>query len=188
MSSPSLLDAAGRRRSPAAMPGHNAGPRQGTRVSCIRLIRRRSMRSSQSCANPTRPSRTPVPSVDRGAVAWRTTNPGSAVADRVRSRPATRFDSDSAAAKATAVARSDSTRGRGTTISLRGSRPGSSCRSVRCLRDRRSDARPAVVTDRRPRRATTVRGAAGVRRRFAPHQLRHAHAVELAAGGRRRCP
>jgi integrase len=25
--------------------------------------------------------------------------------------------------------------------------------------------------------------AAGVRRRFAPHQLRHAHAVELARGG-----
>jgi integrase len=32
-------------------------------------------------------------------------------------------------------------------------------------------------------RLTTLAAAAGVRRRFAPHQLRHAHAVEMAREG-----
>jgi site-specific recombinase XerD len=43
-----------------------------------------------------------------------------------------------------------------------------------------------VDSDRRARRAAPLRryaAAAGVRRRFAPHQLRHAHAVELAREG-----
>ena len=40
MSSELLLDAAGRRRSPAAMPGHHAGQPRRTRASCIRPIHR----------------------------------------------------------------------------------------------------------------------------------------------------
>jgi len=63
------------------------------------------------------------------------------------------------------------------------------------LRAPRAPGGPAVLRDRRPdARSTLVGGAvrtefrrhavaAGVRRRFAPHQLRHAHAVERAREG-----
>ena len=51
------------------------------------------------------------------------------------------------------------------------------------LRDRRADPRAAVVERRRARRVRRLAPQAGVRRRFAPHQLRHAHAVELAREG-----
>ena len=51
------------------------------------------------------------------------------------------------------------------------------------LRHQRTDERPhwASGAARAELRRTAV--AAGVRRRFAPHQLRHAHAVELAREG-----
>ena len=64
--------------------------------------------------------------------------------------------------------------------------PGLTCgarsRSVRCCASstaRRADGsgRPAGAELRR------AAGAAGVRRRFAPHRLRHAHAVEMAREG-----
>ena len=47
----------------------------------------------------------------------------------------------------------------------------------------RSDGRPTLdnAAARAQLRRTAV--AAGVRRRFAPHQLRHAHAVEMAREG-----
>jgi len=45
-----LLDAAGHRRSPATVPGYHQGRVRGTRAFAIRPIRRRSRRSSQSCA------------------------------------------------------------------------------------------------------------------------------------------
>ena len=52
------------------------------------------------------------------------------------------------------------------------------------LRHHRPDARPALVgrAPPAPSCAAPPRGA-GVRRRFAPHQLRHAHAVEMAREG-----
>jgi site-specific recombinase XerD len=66
--------------------------------------------------------------------------------------------------------------------------PGLTCgarsRSVRCCVS--STARRADGTGRRlAARAELQRtaGAAGVRRRFAPHQRRHAHAVEMAREG-----
>jgi site-specific recombinase XerD len=40
-----------------------------------------------------------------------------------------------------------------------------------------------VVGRRGPRRVPPARRPRGVRRRFAPHQLRHAHALELAREG-----
>jgi hypothetical protein len=43
------LDAAGRRRSPATMPGFHAGAGPATTASAIRPIHRRSRRSSRSC-------------------------------------------------------------------------------------------------------------------------------------------
>ena len=48
----SLLDAAGRRRSPATMPGYHAAGRRATRACATRPTRRRSRRSSPSCAPP----------------------------------------------------------------------------------------------------------------------------------------
>ncbi|MGH2846130.1 MAG: tyrosine-type recombinase/integrase [Thermoleophilaceae bacterium] len=42
---------------------------------------------------------------------------------------------------------------------------------------------PAVVCDRGPDPSAPARRTAGVRRRFARHQLRHAHAVEMAREG-----
>jgi site-specific recombinase XerD len=43
--------------------------------------------------------------------------------------------------------------------------------------------RPPMDHQRSARRASTRRRSSGVRRRFAPHQLRHAHAVEMAREG-----
>jgi integrase len=68
-----------------------------------------------------------------------------------------------------------------------GSRPGSrrapNCRSVAVLRDRRPHAWPAVVGRSRPPRIPSAgrrgRDLAQVR----THQLRHAHALELAREG-----
>ena len=47
-----LLDAAGRRRSPATMPGFTLAARRGTTDSAIGPIRRPWRRSSRSCARP----------------------------------------------------------------------------------------------------------------------------------------
>ena len=52
LSSQPLLDAAGRRRSPAATPGARAGIATRKRVRPTLRTRRRSMRSSRSCARP----------------------------------------------------------------------------------------------------------------------------------------
>jgi integrase/recombinase XerD len=51
-----------------------------------------------------------------------------------------------------------------------------------CVLDGRTRGRPLTTTSARQqlRRAAAK---AGVRRRFAPHQLRHAHAVEMAREG-----
>jgi hypothetical protein len=47
-----LLDRAGRRRSPATVPGFHAVDRRETKVFAIRQIRPKSKRSSLSCARP----------------------------------------------------------------------------------------------------------------------------------------
>ena len=51
------------------------------------------------------------------------------------------------------------------------------------VRDPRTDSRTALGGLRRSQAAPPSRRSAGVRRRFAPHQLRHAHAVEMAHEG-----
>ena len=51
------------------------------------------------------------------------------------------------------------------------------------LRHQRPNTRPALVQGRRESGPAQEAVAAGVRRRFAPHQLRHAHAFELAREG-----
>ena len=87
MSSELLLDAAGRRRSPAAMPGHNAGhaprnkghvyPADPPTVDEIVAVMRQTPADNHGLRL----------GADRGAAARRAADPGSAVADRVRSRP-----------------------------------------------------------------------------------------------------
>jgi site-specific recombinase XerD len=65
-----------------------------------------------------------------------------------------------------------------------GSPRASTFQSVRCCASR--PARPAAAHGRPAPARTELRHAAakaGVRRRFAPHQLRHAHAVEMAREG-----
>jgi Phage integrase family len=57
---------------------------------------------------------------------------------------------------------------------------GSSCPSVRCSVS--SLARRAAAHGQ-PRELRRFAAQAGVRRRFAPHQLRHAHAIEMAHEG-----
>ncbi len=47
---------------------------------------------------------------------------------------------------------------------------------MRARPDARSVVRPAAIRAQLHRTALT----AGIRRRFAPHQLRHAHAVEMS--------
>ena len=74
--------------------------------------------------------------------------------------------------------------GGGGSNSSRGSRFGQRCPSGRCSAS--CAARPEDDRGRRPGvRAQLHRaaGQAGVRRRFAPHQLRHAHAVEMSRDG-----
>ena len=56
-------------------------------------------------------------------------------------------------------------------------------RRAAALRHQRPDTRSALVERRRPSGYAPDGRPRGVRRRFAPHQLRHAHAVELAREG-----
>ena len=95
MSSELLLDATGRRRSPAAVPGHNAGhaPRNKGQVypadppTVDEIV-------AVMPPDTGRQARAAAAGADRGAVARRAADPGSAVAARVKSRLATRIDSD----------------------------------------------------------------------------------------------
>ena len=63
-----------------------------------------------------------------------------------------------------------------------GSRPRRAARRGTVLRDRRPNPRPGPTA---PHASSCTKLAlkAGVRRRFAPHQLRHAHALELMHDG-----
>jgi site-specific recombinase XerD len=56
-------------------------------------------------------------------------------------------------------------------------------RRAAVLHHRRPHPRTALGQRRGPPRAARLATQAGVRRRFAPHQLRHAHALELAREG-----
>ena len=62
-------------------------------------------------------------------------------------------------------------------------RPGRAADRAAVLRHRRPDPRAALVERHARVEFRRLAGQAGIRRRFAPHQLRHAHAVELAREG-----
>ena len=138
--------------------------------------RRRHARRRRSCARPppTRP--------DRALVASRAADPRGARPDRGRSRSAPRLAPDPAW-QGWAPPRGRLGRvGMGGTPALAraAARASGRCLALRitgttCGRHWSSAAARAAL------RRTAA--AAGVRRRFAPHQLRHAHAVEMAREG-----
>jgi integrase len=178
-----LLDRAGRRRSPATMPGFHAGHPPGNRglrypadppkVEEIIAV----MRAAGDDAHGRRLRALIV-------ILWRA---GLRVQEALALAEADLISaaapSWSGAARAGAVARSAWTPGAGTSCN-RGSRRGSSCPSGRCYAS--STARPAAGSGQAPPPAPTCAEPPSGRasaRRFAPHQLHHAHAVELAREG-----
>lgn len=183
-SSPVLLDATGRRRSPAAMPGHNAG----------RPPRNKGMRYP---ADP--------PTVEEIVAVMRRI-PVDRHGLRLRAMIVVLWRGGLRIQEALDLTESDLDARRGSILVRAGKgnkrrevgmdpwawsdhlAPWVACRTqlplgpLFCVID--------GATRGRPWSATAVRAelrryalAAGVRRRFAPHQLRHAHAVELAREG-----
>jgi site-specific recombinase XerC len=179
----SVLDAAGRRRSPATMPGYHAG----------RPPRNKGIRYP---ADP--PTVDEIVAVMRHAsddchgwrlramivVLWRAglRVQGGARAHRARPRPAAGLD-PGAQRQGRPPAR-----GRHGRLGQEQLRPWLAARAelpvgpLFCVIDgaTRGRAWSAAAVRSELRR---VAGRAGVRRRFAPHQLRHAHALELAREG-----
>jgi integrase len=178
MSVPPLLNAAGRRRSPVTLPGYLAGrpPRnKGLRyppdphtVEEIVAV----MRQAGDRVHGARMRALIV-------LLWRAglrINEALTLTERDLEAGAGSVGG-CATARAAAGARSAWTAGAGIT-----SGPGSSSGWVcRCVVEGRTRGRPwAAAASAQLRR---VAAKAGVRRRFAPHQLRHTHAVELAHEG-----
>jgi hypothetical protein len=176
-----LLDRAGRRRSPATLPGFHAGhapgnkglryPADPPKVEEIIAV----MRGRDRHARP------PAARVDRDHVASRAAHPGGAGADGSGSR-STPWLAAGPAWQGRAPSRGRHGRvGLGTASALarlaaRASGP-LLCVINGTTRGRHWSAAAARAELRR------TAAAAGVRRRFAPHQLRHAHAVEMAREG-----
>ena len=183
MSSPSELNAAGRRRSPATMPGHNAG----------RPPRNKGLRYP---ADP--------PRVEEIIAVMRQAG-DRAHGDRTRGLVVVLWRAGLRIQDALALTESDLDERRGSLLVRHGK--GDKRREVgmddwgfdhlsRWLTHRtRLPVGPLFCvidgpTRGRPWAPTAVRAhlrrlalEAGVRRRFAPHQLRHAHAIEMAHEG-----
>lgn len=178
-----LLDVAGLRRSPATLPGFGAG----------RPPRNKGMRYP---ADP--------PTVEKIVAGMRTagTDPRG---QRLRALVAVLWRAGLRIHEALALAESDLDRRRGSVLVRHGKggrrpegrhgRVGLGAARALERRPPRASRRPPVCvvngpTRGRPWSASAVRAelrrtaaAAGVRRRLAPHQLRHAHAVEMAHEG-----
>jgi hypothetical protein len=183
MTTMSVLDAAGRRRSPATMPGYHAGraprnkgiryPADPPTVDEIVVVIRHTAEERHGWL---------AASDDRHAVARRAAHRGGARARRARPRPAARLDSGPPRQGRPAP------RGRDGRVGWEQLRPWLAARvelpvgPLFCIIDGPTRGRPwsgaAVRTEFR-----RVAAQAGVRGRFAPHQLRHAHALELAREG-----
>ncbi len=174
-----LLDRAGRRRSPATMPGFTPATLPATSICATRQIRRRLKRSSPSCAPPATNARPPPTWTDRDLVAIGAAHPGSARAHRERPRSPPRLAAGPAWQGREAARGRHGRVGLGATRSLARAAARAPGRSA-AVRHQRHHARshwsPAAARAELRRTAA----AAGARRRFAPHQLRHAHAVEMA--------
>jgi site-specific recombinase XerD len=184
MSSQLLLDAAGRRRSPAAMPGHHAG--RAPKNNGVRYP-----------ADP--------PTVDEIVAVMRRI-PTDRYGLRLRALIVVLWRSGLRIHEALSLTESDLDPRRGSILVRRGKgnkrrevgmdawawadhlAPWVACRvelpvgALFCVIDGPTRGRPWSATAARDE-LRRYASAAGVRRRFAPHQLRHAHAVELAREG-----
>jgi hypothetical protein len=177
-----LLDAAGRRRSPATMPGYHAGRpphNKGIRYPADPPTVEEIVAVMRHAADDVTVARARD---DRRVVACRAACSGGARARRARPRPPAR------------VAAGAQRQGRPATRGWHG-RLGLGAATAVAQCTGRAAGRSVVLHHRRPSRGRPWSGAAvrsefrrlaaqaGVRRRFAPHQLRHAHALELAREG-----
>jgi Phage integrase family len=168
-----VLDAAGRRRSPATMPGFHTG----------RPPRNKGLRYP---ADP--------PAVEEIVAVMRIAGDGlhgcgAPVFASTKRSPCARPTSIAAAAhylSGTAregdVARSGWTTGDGRSSSRLIARVALPIGPLFCIINGRTRGRPWTTSGARAE-LRRVAARAGVRRRFAPHQLRHAHAVEMAREG-----
>ena len=178
-----VLDAAGRRRSPATMPGYHAGrpPRNKGRlypadpptVEEIIAV----MREASDDRHGYR-----LRALDRRALARRPARRGGARARRARPRPQ---------ARVALVRNGKGGRRREIGMDAWGweqLRPWLAARlelpvgPLFCVIDGPTRGRPWSSANARVE-FRRLAAQAGIRRRFAPHQLRHAHAVEIAREG-----
>jgi hypothetical protein len=128
MTAPAAFDSAGRRRSPATLPGYHAGrpPRNKGRLypadppTVEEIVAR-------DAPGDRRPTWLAAARADRGALARRPSHPGAARAGRTRPGPDAGGRCSCVTARAVDAARSAWTRGAGTSCS-RGSPRGLSCR------------------------------------------------------------
>ena len=179
-----LLDRAGRRRSPATMPGFHAGrsprnkglryPADPPKVEEIVAV--------MSAAGE-RPARPAPARTHRDPLAGRPADPRSALVGRSRPRPAARLAARAPGQGRTAPRSRHGRMGLARTPAMARRTPRAPSRTA-VLHHHRSHARTALgQRGRASRSAPDCRPRAGVRQRFAPHQLRHAHAVEMAREG-----
>jgi hypothetical protein len=177
-----LLDAAGRPRSPATPPGYHAGrsPRNKGPAPPGRPAHRRRDRRRDAPRRHRHPRRPPAGAhrraVARGCASTKPSRSARATSIRAAAR------CSCAAARAAGVARSAWMTGLGARPALARSARRAAGRSIAVHRHR-PDPRARVVPRRGAHRGAPGAERAGVRRRFAPHQLRHAHAVEMAREG-----
>lgn len=177
-----LLDAAGRRRSPATMPGYHSGRPPGVKgmrypadpPTVDEIVA--AMRHTGGDRHGWR-LRAMVVVLWRGAEA-----PRGARARGARPRPAARVAAGPPRQGRPAARGGHGPVGLGTAAPLAGRARRAAGRTLFCIIDGRTRGRAwsaaAVRTEFR-----RIAARAGVRRRFAPHQLRHAHALELAREG-----
>jgi integrase len=179
-----LLDAAGHRRSPATMPGYHRG----------RAPRNKGLRYP---ADP--------PAIEEIVAVMRTAGDGPDGA-RLRALLVILWRAGLRISEALDLAESDLDRSRGAVLVRRGKGgsaprgrngslglgstaalagdPRESSRRGLALCHPRSNSRTALEPSAARKQLRRTAALAGVRRRFAPHQLRHAHAVEMAPRGR----
>jgi integrase len=180
---PMLLDVAGRRRSPATLPGYHCGrpPR------------------NKGLGYPADP-----PSLEEIVAVMQSAGPGE-YGDRARALIVLLWRAGLRISEALALAESDLDRSRGAILVRRGKggkrrevgmdrwawewlqpwvdlRAGLPAGALLCVTHGPTRGHPWSASAARAQ-LRRLAACAGVRRRFAPHQLRHAHAVEMAREG-----
>jgi integrase len=174
----SVLEAAGRRRSPATMPGYHAGRaphNKGIRYPADPPTVEEIVAVMRHAADDRHGFRLRAMIVVLWRAGLRVQEALALVEHDLDARRGSVLVRNGKAAGA----RSAWTSGAGSSCA-RGSPPDSSCRRAAVLHHRWPHAWTPVVGRGGRSEFRRLPAGAGVRRRFAPHQLRHAHALELA--------